>query len=319
MWSRHSGCQVVPRSPLKISLSGKERSVTFAVRLNGELLAFLHVRRWRQCRRAKVCQNQKTQISEAMNSSSDGGGSMELNLSGKVVLVAGGTGGLGRDVSLAFLREGAKVVVTYRKQEEFTSLESAATSLPAALDRPTLEGHLVDITDESSVSALVAGILSRHGTIDAVVNTIGGYAGGIKLWDLETKVLDAMLNLNLRSGFTLARAVLPAMLKQGHGSFVNVAAKAAFDHGAGAAAYAASKAAAVALMDSLAADTRGTGIRVNSILPSIIDTLPNRKAMPTADFSTWPKPQDIAKVILFLSSDLATTVHGASIPVYGNS
>jgi NAD(P)-dependent dehydrogenase (short-subunit alcohol dehydrogenase family) len=109
------------------------------------------------------------------------------------------------------------------------------------------------------------------------------------------------------------------MLKQGRGSIVNVAAKAAFDHGAGAAAYAASKAAAVALIDSLAADTKGTGVRVNSILPSIIDTLPNRRAMPNADFAAWPKPQDIAQVILFLCSDMATTIHGASIPVYGNS
>ena len=76
---------------------------------------------------------------------------------------------------------------------------------------------------------------------------------------------------------------------------MNVAAKAAVDHGGGAAAYAASKAAAVALMDSLAADTKGTGIRVNSVLPSIIDTAANRKAMPAADFASWPKPEDIAK------------------------
>ena len=108
-------------------------------------------------------------------------------------------------------------------------------------------------------------------------------------------------------------------LKQRHGSIVNVAAKAAFDHGAGAAAYAASKAAAVALMDSLAADTIGTGIRVNSILPSIIDTAANRHAMPDADFASWPKPEDIARVILFLCSDAAKTIHGASIPVYGNN
>jgi NAD(P)-dependent dehydrogenase (short-subunit alcohol dehydrogenase family) len=230
------------------------------------------------------------------------------------VLVAGGTGGLGRDVSLAFLREGAKVVVSYRKEEEFAALKAAAG--PAA---PALYGQIVDITDEAAVAEFVAGVLSRHGQLDSVVNTVGGYAGGIKLWDLETRILDAMLSLNLRSGFILARAVLPAMLKQGRGSIVNVAAKAAFDHGAGAAAYAASKAAAVALIDSLAADTKGTGVRVNSILPSIIDTLPNRRAMPNADFAAWPKPQDIAQVILFLCSDMATTIHGASIPVYGNS
>ena len=182
-----------------------------------------------------------------------------------------------------------------------------------------LEGHLVDVTDDLAVEDFVKDEVRRHGGLDAMINTIGGYAGGIKLWELEAKTLDMMLALNLRSGYALARAVLPTMLKQGHGSIVNVAAKAAFDHGAGAAAYAASKAAAVALMDCVAADTRGTGIRVNSILPSILDTAPNRQAMPDADFTSWPKPQDIAQVILFLCSDLAKTIHGASIPVYGNN
>lgn len=238
---------------------------------------------------------------------------MKMDFSEKIVLVAGGTGGLGRSVSLAFLQEGAQVIVTFRKEEEFATLKNAAGNAAA------LEGHLVDATNEFAVAEFITKVLARHGRLDAVVNTIGGYAGGIKLWDLETKVLDAMLNLNLRSGFTLARAALPAMLKQGHGSIVNVAAKAAFDHGAGAAAYAASKAAAVALMDSLAADVKGTGVRVNSILPSIIDTPANRGAMPNADFASWPKPEDIAQVVLFLCSDMARTVHGAAIPVYGNS
>jgi len=91
------------------------------------------------------------------------------------------------------------------------------------------------------------------------------------------------------------------------------------DHGAGASAYAASKAGAVALMDSLAAEVKGSGVRVNSILPSIIDTEANRKAMPAADFSKWPKPADIAQVILFLCSDEAKVIHGAAIPVYGES
>ena len=109
------------------------------------------------------------------------------------------------------------------------------------------------------------------------------------------------------------------MLKQGSGSIVNVAAKAAVDHGAGAAAYAASKAAAEALMDSLAADLKGTAVRVNSVLPSIIDTEANRKAMPKADFAKWPKPEEIARVILFLCSEQARVIHGAAVPVYGES
>jgi NAD(P)-dependent dehydrogenase (short-subunit alcohol dehydrogenase family) len=72
-------------------------------------------------------------------------------------------------------------------------------------------------------------------------------------------------------------------------------------------------------MDSLAAELKGTGVRVNSVLPSIIETEPNRQAMPKADFAKWPKPEDIARVILFLCSDEASVVHGAALPVYGNS
>jgi NAD(P)-dependent dehydrogenase (short-subunit alcohol dehydrogenase family) len=123
----------------------------------------------------------------------------------------------------------------------------------------------------------------------------------------------------LRSGYVLARAVVPPMLKQKNGVIVNVASKAAFDHAGGAAAYVASKAAALAMMDSLAADLKGTEVRVNSILPSIIDTEANRRAIPNADFAQWPKPEAIARVVLFLCSDDAKLVHGAALPVYGNN
>ena len=231
-----------------------------------------------------------------------------------MALVAGGTGGLGRAVSLAFLERGAGVVVTYRNQDEFSALQKAAG--PSA---SMLEGHAVDVTDENAVSQLVAQILSKHGRLNAMVNTVGAYAGGVKLWELDTKVFDRMLSLNLRTGYALSRAAVPHMLKQKHGAIVNVAAKAAFDHAAGASAYAASKAAALAMLDCLAADVKGTGVRVNSILPSIIDTEANRKAMPDADYATWPKPEDIARVILFLCSDDGKVIHGAAIPVYGDS
>lgn len=239
---------------------------------------------------------------------------MQISYTGKVVLVAGGTGGLGRSVSLAFLSEGATVVVTYRNEKGFTALKTAAGA-----NASRLEGSETDVTDESAVRTWVANTIAKHGRIDIVVNTIGAYAGGIKLWELESKVFERMLDLNLRSGFVLARLAVPELLKQGSGVLVNVAAKAAFDHAAGASAYATSKAAAVALMDCLAADLKGTGVRVNTILPSIIDTEPNRRAMPGAPFDQWPKPEEIAQVILFLSSDQARVIHGASIPVYGKS
>jgi len=239
---------------------------------------------------------------------------MGARFEGKVVLVAGGTGGLGRAVSLAFLKENATVVVTYRKQEEMDALKIAA-----ATNESRLEAYAVDVTEETAVHQLVEKILAKHRRLDALVNTVGGYAGGTKLWELETKVFDQMLALNLRAGYALSRAAVRPMLKEGHGAIVNVAAKSAVDHAAGAAAYAASKAAAVALLDSLAADTKGCGVRVNTILPSIIDTAANRKAMPKADFTKWPKPEDITRVILFLCSDDARVIHGAAIPVYGDS
>jgi NAD(P)-dependent dehydrogenase (short-subunit alcohol dehydrogenase family) len=232
----------------------------------------------------------------------------------RVVLVAGGTGGLGRAVTLAFLQDNARVVVTYRNQEELDILKNLARG-----NGSQLEGYIVDVTDESEVGKFIEGIVARHGRLDAMVNTVGGYAGGIKLWELDTRIFEQMMALNLRSGYALARASVRVMLKQGSGAIVNVAAKAAIDHGGGAAAYAASKAAAVAMMDSLAEDLKGTGIRVNSVLPSIIDTEANREAMPKANFTKWPKAEDIARVIVFLCSDGAKVIHGAAVPVFGNS
>jgi len=230
----------------------------------------------------------------------------------KVALVAGGTGGLGRAVARAFLQEGGDVIVTYQNEREFLELKSLAGAQSSKL-----AGHQLDVTDEAAVADLVQRITSDHARLDFLVNTVGGYVGGVKLWDLDPKLFERMLTLNLRSGFLLSRAVVKSMLKQGKGAIVNVAAKAAFDHAAGASAYAASKAAAVAMMDCLAADLKGSGVRVNSVLPSIIDTQANRKAMPDADFSQWPKPEDIARVILFLCSEDAALIHGTAVPVYG--
>ena len=237
-----------------------------------------------------------------------------MNSGDRLILVAGGTGGLGRAVALAFLGEGARVAVTYRAAAELEALTRAAGE-----DAVRISGHPTDVTDHEAVRTLVDELVARHGRLDALVNTVGAYAGGAKLWEMDAETLDRMLLANLRSGYVLARAAVPVMLKQGHGAIVNVASRAALVHGPGESAYAASKAAAVALIDSLAADLKGTGVRANSILPGIIDTEANRRAMPKADFSKWPKPEEIARVVLFLCGDDAKLIHGAAIPVYGQS
>src|SRR5207245_2158464 len=185
---------------------------------------------------------------------------MNNRFPGKLVLVAGGTGGVGRAVSLGFLAEAAKVVVSYRNQKEFDALTSAAGP-----NSSSLEGRRVDVTDEAAVRGLVDEVLTKHGSLDALVNSVGGYAGGVNLWETDPKLFDQMFALNMRSGFVLVRATVPAMLKQGHGVIVNIASKAAVDHAAGAAAYAASKAGAVAMMASLAVELKGRDLGVNSI------------------------------------------------------
>ena len=233
-------------------------------------------------------------------------------LDGRVVLVAGGTGGLGRAVSLAFLAEGAFVVTTYRRQDEFDRLTAEAKP------EGRLEGAMADVTDERAARDLVSAIAARRGRLDALVNAVGSFAGGSKLWDADTGELQKMLGVNLLSCWALSRAAAPRMVEQKGGAIVNVVSRAAVAHEAGQAAYAASKAAALALTNSLAADLRGTGVRANAVLPSIIDTEANRKAMPKADFSKWPRPEEIASVIVFLCGDAARLIHGAAIPVYGS-
>lgn len=238
---------------------------------------------------------------------------MSANFTSKIALISGGTGGLGRAVSLSFLHEGATVIATYIVQEE-------ADALRAAVGPNTrLELLPLDATDEAACQNLVTGIVARHGRLDILVNTIGAYAGGKSLWETDTRTWQLMFKLNVNAGYALLRAAVPAMLKQRSGAIVNIAARAAFDHAAGASAYAASKAAAVAMLECLAQDLKGTNVRANSVLPSIIDTEANRRAMPGADFSHWPQPEEIARVVLFLCSNEATLIHGAAIPVYGQS
>ena len=157
---------------------------------------------------------------------------------GKVVLVAGGTGGLGQAVSLSFLKEGAQVHVTYRSEAELSRLKAAAGE-PAQ----SITGHRTDVTDDKDTAGLAGSI----GKLDVVVNAVGAYAGGSPLWETSLDTFDRQIAINVRSGFVLARNVIPTMLRQGSGAFVNIASQAAVNHAPGASAYVASKAAALAM------------------------------------------------------------------------
>lgn len=155
---------------------------------------------------------------------------MNTRFADKLALVGGGTGALGRVLSLAFLEEGAEVIVTYRDEQELSALKRVAARYAARLKE-----HQVDVTDEVAVQRLFDGIAAHGRPLDVLVNTVGGYAGGLKLWETDTRVFEQMLSLNLRSGYVLSRAAAKAMLQQRRGVIVNVASKAAVEHGPGAA------------------------------------------------------------------------------------
>ena len=240
-----------------------------------------------------------------------------------VSLVAGGTGGLGRAVSLEFLTEGAVVVTTYRTQAEFDELLQAAGANAARL-----EGHRVDVTDEAATRRLTEEIVGRHGHLDALVNTVGGYAGGVKLHELDTKVLDQMLALNLRSGYALARAVLPAMLSKGRGSIVNMSSVNAVLTIPTIASYNVSKGGINQLTRVMALALADKGIRVNAVAPGTIATELAAKAVLTSEeakqkimmrspMKRLGEPSEVADVVAWLASDAASYVTGEIVVVDG--
>ena len=223
------------------------------------------------------------------------------------VLVAGGTGGLGGAVLRALLAAGRPVVATWRQERERDRVEQELGG------HPQLRLVRADVLQPEEVSAVVDGIEE----LGAVVNLVGGYAGGQNVDATDPAEFDRMLALNLRPSFLLARAAMPRLVAAGGGAFVAVSARAAVAPFAGAAGYITAKAGLLAFVRALHAEYGSDGVRANAVLPGVIDTPANRRAQPGADHATWVLPEQIAQVIAFLVDPSSTAVAGAAVPVSG--
>lgn len=225
---------------------------------------------------------------------------MTMSLNGKVVLIAGGSGALGKTITPAFVRSGARVLTVDRN--------------PPPEEVRAGNAMKADVTDETAVLRLVEDVVRTAGRLDVLVNLVGGFSTG-RIADTDAALWQRMLTMNLTSAFLLSKAVLPYMMQRGNGRILHVAAWAAVEPFPGAGAYIVAKSGLLALIRVLALELKGSGVTVNGVLPTTIDTPANRAAMPEADPSAWTKPESIAETLLFLASEEAGQISGAAIPV----
>jgi 3-oxoacyl-[acyl-carrier protein] reductase len=224
-------------------------------------------------------------------------------MNGKVVVITGALGALGRVVAEVAVRRGARVA----------GLDHAPSQLAATADRIELGG--IDLADAAKAKKAIDAVAAHFGRLDALINIAGGFTFEA-VADGDAKSWERMYALNVLTALNASRAAIPHLLASPAARIVNIGAMGALQAGSGTGPYAASKAGVHRLTEALAAEHKGR-ISVNAVLPSTIDTSANRASMPKADFSKWVTPQELSEVILFLASDAASAVTGALIPVAG--
>lgn len=222
----------------------------------------------------------------------------------RLVVVAGGAGALGRAVVEELVGRGARVISGDRQPPPSGARVAAA------------DYRRLDAGDEAAVSAFFEALPEAP---LALVNTIGGYAAGPAIADSDVAQWRQQLEVNLLTAALLTKWAVRRMAPAKAGRIVHVSSRAAAENGAHAFAYSAAKLGVVRLVEAAAAENVESGITVNCVLPSILDTPANRAAMPKSDFTRWTTPQQVARVIAFLVSDDAAIVSGAAIPVYGRA
>ncbi len=228
---------------------------------------------------------------------------MVLALQEKVVVITGASGGLGTAVTAAFRASSARVAAVDRAGQG----EAGERFVPLRADLSTPEG----------AQGVAQAVLARWGRLDVLTHLVGGFAGGQSLADSDEALFDRLFQLNARTALSMFRAAIPPMRKQGGGRILAIGSRSAAEPSPQSGVYAASKAALVSLVRTLAAENADRGITANVVLPGTMDTPANRAAMPSADFSSWVPPEQVASLLVFLASDDASAINGAVIPIYG--
>lgn len=234
------------------------------------------------------------------------------DLTNRVVMITGASGNLGSAAGRAFRAAGARLALIDRHEDILMQ------EFPELINDPDcfMSGN-ADLTSLEVANQVVSAAIDYFGRVDVLVNTVGGYRAGTPVHKTSVETWDFMLNLNARTVFITTQCLVPHMLRQGSGKIIHLAARPGLTGAANAAAYSASKAAVIRVVESASAEVKGQGININCILPGTLDTPQNREASPDADANHWVTPDSLANVILFLASDAARDIHGAAIPVYG--
>jgi len=228
-------------------------------------------------------------------------------LAGRIAVITGGTGALGQAVTLRLLADGASVAVPYAVEKEREQL----TQRVAAADRQRLILKPADVIDVKAMTAFADEVVTARGKIDVLV---AGFAGGSLLeTDLET--WKRMLDLNLTSAFSIAKAVVPVMARARYGRVVVVASRAVVPPGGGFIAYTVAKAGVIAFTQALSQEVRDQGITVNAVLPSTMDTPANRAAMPDSDRKGWVPVEAVADAIAVLVRDASAHITGTLLAI----
>jgi NAD(P)-dependent dehydrogenase (short-subunit alcohol dehydrogenase family) len=234
-----------------------------------------------------------------------------MNLKGKVTIMVGGEGPLGREVSQKFLSEGARVLIGWFSEQEWEEAKK-----PLSAYKGQFEEMRVDATKEDQVQKLIQKAKDTFGSLDVLLHMVGMVHIGPMVWETDAAILDRLIDTNLKSAFLCAKHAIKMMLEKKRGRIVFFPPRVAIDPQPRFGAYAVSKAGLITLTQVLREELKETQITVNAVMPSVMDTFRTRH-MPNPQPDKWVKPSEIAELLCGLCSDESGAVSGSILKVFG--